>query len=106
MKGGELGQPDLPEAGEGIAADEGLVAAVGGGPDPAPHVGEPLLQVVTERQVLVLAQDRRLDHLTATVALVPRAEQPVKEAPLSGSFQIRSGVADNVLGGEGAARSA
>jgi len=28
---------------KGIASDEGLVALVGGGPDPAPRVGEPLL---------------------------------------------------------------
>jgi len=30
MKGRELGQPDLPESGEGIALDEGLVALVPG----------------------------------------------------------------------------
>ena len=71
VKGGELREGDLPEGGERVAPDEGLVAGVGRGPDPAPRVGEPLLQVVTERRVLVLAQDCRLDHRTATLALVP-----------------------------------
>ncbi len=73
VEGGELREPDLPEGGDGMHPDEVLVAGVGGHQDPAPGVGEPLLQVVTERGVLVFLQDLRLDHRTATLALVPGA---------------------------------
>ena len=61
------------------ASDEGLVALVGGGPDPAPSVGEPLVQVLTQRQVLALLQDPGLDHWTATLALVAETQQVANE---------------------------
>ena len=73
VKRGELGEPDL-------APDERLVALVRGGPNPATGVGEPLLQVLTEREVLGFPQDRRLDHPTATLALVAGTEQVAKPA--------------------------
>ena len=99
MEGRELGEPDLSEGRDGVDPDEVLVAGVGGRPDPAACVGEPLLQVAIERGVLVFLQGLRLDHRTATLALVPGASNR-KGAPFERVAQARRGVADGVFGWE------
>jgi hypothetical protein len=48
----ELGQLEVPEPWERVAAEQHLVALVGDGPNPPAGVGEPLLQVSGDIQVL------------------------------------------------------
>src|SRR3989442_485909 len=84
MQGGELGEPDVPEGGDGVDPDQVLVAGVGGRPDPAPCVGEPFLEVAIERGVLVFTQDLSLDHRTATLALVGRTSNGCGRPPRPG----------------------
>ena len=70
MQGAEGTQGDLPQRRDHVHPDEGLVAVVGGGPDPGPGVGQPVLQVLPYLEVLGL-QPVGLRHGRRMLALGP-----------------------------------